>query len=210
MSKSYLVNTVRSKGKNGPVLFHAGALIDSSQIDVTLVTGAGGILAPTTYPTVAAQAAIVQGLRQSGEDRERPDLDVLMMAAWQADSVGLDQNRASSTAVAGATVAAAAAISGAVTITPAYSGKLAVRAWMSGTFTPGVVTPLLKNGGTTVAAPAQSAATPIDVEVEVELTGLTLGTPVTINWVTTGGDATVTLGNGVTGAGAGIFVREVP
>jgi len=143
-------------------------------------------------------------------------LAAIMATAVAAESDAFDTNRVSTNGAAGATVAAGAAISAACTITPKTSGTVKVRAWVSaqGLGAGATFTPVLKQGTTTIAAPAQhnGAATtfPYNAWVELEVTGLTVGTAVTFNWVSTAGDGTVTLGNGATGKASGLTVEEKP
>jgi hypothetical protein len=215
MATWYLLNTIRFKGPSGPALLKAGTLIDDAVRSLTDIQNAGGCVAPSTYPTVKANAAICQTLlaRGGAEGLEfTGEADRIMMSSFLVDQQGIDQNRVSSSGAAGATVAAGAAICPNLTITPKYSGKVVVEVDASfAALGAGVVTPLVKQATTTIIALAASSGTggPLNYHMKLEITGLTLGTAVTFSFVTTGTDATVTLGAGATGKAANFRVAEV-
>lgn len=214
MALWYLVNGTRLKGPTGAVYLRAGELIDDTKgFSVATINAAGGILAPNTYPTVAAQAAFVQQRVRRGGLAET-DADRIMMAAYSADFVATQQNRSIQTNAAGQTVAAGATIVPNVVFTPKVSGKVKIMAWVSiQALAAGTFTPVLKQGATTIVAPAKTTGaasqTPTHLYIEHEVDGLTIGQAVTFSFVTTAGDATVTLGNGATGISGRMEVQEM-
>lgn len=208
MAKWLLLNTIKFKnGQGGDVLLTSGKTIDDTIYSLAQIRAAGGSFVSANDAAASLYAPIAGTRKKQGQASELIDAMMLAAAAMGATA----SNRVRTTGAAGATVAAAAAICTAVTFTPQFSGKLLVRAWASfAALGAGVVTPIVQQGSTTVLAFAQSSGTggPINFHGEVELTGLTLGTPVTINFVTTAGDATVTLGHGATGIAAALEVTE--
>ena len=217
MAKWILLNTTKFKGPTGPVLLDGGKTIDDTLFGLSQIQAAGGVVVPFTDALAATAATLAtkrakQGLANSPQGAL---VDLLLIAAVAGEANASAASRKRSTRAAGATVAAAAAIVPAIAFTPTFSGKVLVRAWCSVEgLASGTFTPVLNQGSTTIAAPAQytglTGGNPDDVYVEVEVTGLTLGTPVTFNFVTTTGDATVTLGNGSTGIAASMEVIERP
>ena len=207
MATWYLLNTIKFKGPAGDTLLDAGKLIDDTKYNLALIRSAGGQVVPSSNAAAAAAATIAQVRGRQGQDQQI--IDALMCAAA---AVGGDpSNRKRSTGAAGATVAAAAAIVPAIAFVPVFSGKLLIRAWASfAALGAGVVTPVLSQGATAIAAPAVSSGTggPLNYYAEAEVTGLTLNASVTFNWTTTAGDATVTLGHGATGIAASMEILE--
>lgn len=129
--------------------------------------------------------------------------------------LGLLQNRAVATTVSGTTVAAGTAMV-ATTLTPQYTGKVRV-SWFASWAAPGAVTvtPVLIEapaGGSThaFAAFAQTGNVVGDIGGAMELDGFAIGVAVGFTLNTTAGDGTITLGQGVATAGAGITVEELP
>lgn len=215
MAKWRMINSLRVTlgSPAAPTFFTAGDLIDDSVQPTAPITNAGGIIAPDSDAIINTAALAAQKLKRAGQPWEL--CDGLMAAAFASASYGKAQNRAVSTRAAGQTVAAAAAIVPNISFTPKSSGKILIRAWASVQgFAAGTFTPVVKNGSTVIAAPAQytGAATnfPCNVMVEIEVDGLTVGTAVTLSFVSTAGDATVTLGNSNVGIGAQMTVVEVP
>jgi hypothetical protein len=202
---------------SGPTLLQAGTEINDALYSTTQIAAAGGILVPSTDAAAAAAALIAQKRQKQGEGDASSAtlLDLIMLAAVAGEANSSSASRKSSSAAAGATVAAGAAIVPAISFTPTFSGKVLVRAWMSAeALATGTFTPVLKEGSTTIVAPAQytgsADAVPANVYIEQEVDGLTVGTAVTFNLTTTAGDATVTLGNGSTGIAARMTVQELP
>lgn len=221
MATWYLLNTIRFGTSGvGASILTAGRLIDDTKTSLAAIQNAGGMVAPSTYPSVASQAAIVNGLLKRGGNVgvDQREADNLMMAAFGVDQLGMEQNRGTSDNAAGNTVAAAAAIAPAVTVTPKYSGKLRIRGTCSvqnfaaGTFRPIVTRTPTGGGAVTVYSHAtytgSATSFPRDVVFEVEITGLPLGTAQTFAFVSTAGDAQVTLG-GTGGNSAHLVVEEV-
>lgn len=211
MATWYLLNCIRFKGPAGATVLSAGDQFNDAVTPLAPMQAAGAVFAPTSNANVATAAALAQQRKRGGA--QPGELNSIMLAAAIIPSVTAE--RKTSQGAAGATVAAGAAIAPAISFTPSFSGKLLIRAWASiQGLTSGTFTPILKVGTTTVAAPAQytgeSTTFPRDVFIEVEVDGNTVGSAETISFVTTAGDATVTLGHGSTGAGAGMSVTEVP
>jgi hypothetical protein len=214
-----LLNTVKfaSSGVGAaiPTLLEAGKTIDDTKYNLTAIKAAGGVVVPSTDAGAAAAAVIAKYLRAGGQGDQSPAtlLDLTMVAAIAGEANASQATRLRSTATAGGTVAAAAAIVPAIAFAPTFSGKLHVRAWVSfAALASGIVTPVLKQGSTVKAAAAPSSGTggPLNTYLEVEVTGLTVGTPVTFNFTTTAGDATATLGTGSTGISASMEIVERP
>jgi hypothetical protein len=217
MATWYLVNSTRFKGPTGPIVLAAGKLIDDTKYNLTQIQAAGGVVVPSSNAVAAAASLIAQKRQKQGEGNNPPAslLDLVMVAAVLGDVSSSATSRTSSQALAGATVAAGAAIVPAIAFTPTFSGKVLVRAWANiEALAAGTFTPVLKEGATVIAAPAQytgaAGAPPYQVYVEQEVDGLTIGTSVTFSFVTTAGDALVTLGNGATGIAARMTVQELP
>lgn len=79
MAQFFLLNTTRSKGTSGPKTFVAGAQIDSTKMDTSVITGAGGLLVAVGDANVAAAAAIAQTRKLQGA--QTTELDAIMLAA---------------------------------------------------------------------------------------------------------------------------------
>jgi hypothetical protein len=221
MATWYLLNTIKfnssQSGINTPTLLEGGKLIDDTKYNLTAIKAAGGVVVPSTDAAATAASLLCATARHGGQGDQSPAtlLDLLMIAAVAGQSNASSDSRVKSTRVAGSTVAAAAAIVPAITFTPAFSGKLKITAWASPeALASGTFTPVLKQATVAIAAPAQytgsADAVPGNVYVDVEVDGLTVGTAYTFNFVTTTGDATVTLGNGSTGIAASMTVQELP
>lgn len=210
MATWYLLNTTKYKGPAGDTLLDGGKLIDDTKYNLPLIIAAGGSVVPSGDAAATKAAAIAAVRGRQGQSVEL--IDTLMLAAVLSEVQQGQFNRLRSTNAAGNTVAAAAAISPNIAFTPTFSGKVLVRVWASFAANAGTVKPLVKQGATTVAALAISVATdgPVNYYAEVEVTGLALGTAVTFSFVTTAGDAVMTLGNGATGIAASMEVAERP
>lgn len=215
MATWYLLNTIKFKGPTGPMLLKAGKLIDDTQISLSLVAAAGGVYVPSSDAAAAAAALIANKRSKQGEADQAPAtlLDLLVLAAVAGEGNASANSRTSTTKAAGATVAAAAAICPDIAFTPAFSGKVLVKGFASfEALGAGVVTPIVKQGATTLVALAPSSGTggPLNYSFETEVDGLAVGTSVTFTFHTTAGDATVTLGAGATGIAARFTVQELP
>jgi hypothetical protein len=220
MATWFLLNSIKFHGVNGAFWRLAGETINDALEPTAPIAAAGGILVPTSNAAAAAAVGTAQNpgpvikyRKYVGEEWSR--LDALMIAAVLGAVVNEEANTQFSNGAAGATVAAGAAISPNVVFTPKSSGNVRIFAWASFVaLASGTCTPLLKQGATTLAAPAQltgaASQGPYDPSLELEVTGLVVGTPVTFSWVTTAGDATVTLGHGSTGSASGLAVTEHP
>lgn len=66
--------------KAGGIIRYAGELVDSTQEDTTILTGAGGALALNSNSTVASAAAIAQAMRLDGETEIR--MNAVMLPAY--------------------------------------------------------------------------------------------------------------------------------
>lgn len=123
------------------------------------------------------------------------------------------QNRVQETSADGTTITAGNPIVPNVSFTAVKTGKVRVSAWLtsnapgsSGTYRP---TLSVHQGMTTVTAAAMGALTTGGACV-FEFDGLAVGTVATFAFGTTAGDASVTLGTGSLGFGAGMLVEELP
>jgi hypothetical protein len=220
MAKWFLLNNIKFRGPNGASWLLAGETIDDTLQPTAPITAAGGVLVPTSNAAAAAAVGtaqnpgpVIKARKYIGEEYQQ--LNALMLAAVLGAVVNEGSNVASSQAVAGGTVAAAAAITPNVVFTPKSSGNATVLVWFS--FAPlasGTIRPVVKQGATTIGAfgtyTGAAGANPYNGYLELELTGLVVGTPVTFSFVTTAGDATATLGTGSTGQAAGMSVTEHP
>lgn len=209
MATWYLLNTIKLRGPNGVSVLSAGELINDQFTLLSAILAAGGQVAPSGSASVAAAAVIAQKKKKQGASAA--ELNAIMLAAVPAP----EANRTNTTSVAGATVAAAAAIAPNNTFTPVSTGKARVRAWVNlAALAAGTFRALVKQGATTIGALAAvtgaASQAPFSGYVEFEVTGLALYTPVTFSFVSTAGDATVTLGAGATGPAAGLSVQELP
>ena len=209
MASWFLLNTIRLKGPNGVSVLQAGELINDQFTQLSLIRSAGGQVGPSGNTALAAASVIALKKRKQGAPPA--ETNAIMLAAAPAPSA----NHLDSTALAGATVVAAAAIVTALTFTPVSTGKVRVRCYAAlAPLGAGTFTPIVKQGATTIIAPGQqtgaASQSPNNVSGETVVTGLALYTPVVFSFVTTAGDATVTLGNGAAGAAAGLFLEEVP
>lgn len=209
MATWYLLNTIRFKNPNGNgvSVLKAGELINDAQTPLANVLSAGGRVVPATNTSAVAASAIAW--KRSLQGSEHEDLDAIMLASMTSGA-----NRVAESVVAGTTVAAAAAICPAISFTPVGSGKVRIKAWASlAALAAGTFTPLIQQGSTTLAAPGKltgaAGQTPYNLAVDFELDGLTPLTAYTFNFVTTAGDATVTLGAGVAGVAAQFSVEEL-
>jgi hypothetical protein len=207
-----LLNTTRVRGTNGTSWIVASETINDAYTPTAPILSAGGILVPATNAAAAAAAVLGQALKKQGAQPAQIDALMIGSVAGALASMGSVE---SSSAVAGSTVAAGAAISPNVTFTPQSSGNATVRAWASfAALSAGTITPVVKQGATTIAAAAQytgaAGANPDNVQITLDVTGLTPGTAYTFAFDTTAGDATATLGHGSTGAAAGLSVTEHP
>lgn len=210
MATWYLLNTIRFKAPNGSgvSVLKAGSLINDAQTPLANVIGAGGRIVPASNASAAAAALIAQGSALEGDARPGVLTDI-MLAGMMTNG-----NRFTETVLAGATVAAAAAICPAIVFTPVASGRVRVKAWASlAPLAAGTFTPLLKQGTTVLAAPGQvtgaASQSPYTTIVDFEVDGLTPLTAYTFSFVSTAGDATVTLGHGSTGVAASFTVEEL-
>lgn len=126
--------------------------------------------------------------------------------------LALSKNRAFTTLVSGTVVPAGPIV--AATVTPKFTGKFKV-SWFSSWAAPGggVVTPQITAAqglSTTVPAVAsQTGTVQADWGGSMEVDGFTLGVPVTFTLTTSGGDASITIGQGASAPGAGILVQEL-
>lgn len=209
MATWYLLNTIKLRGPNGVSVLSAGELINDQFTLLSAILAAGGQVAPSGSASVAAAAVIAQKKKKQGASAA--ELNAIMLAAVPAP----EANRTNTTSVAGATVAAAAAIAPNNTFTPVSTGKARVRAWVNlAALAAGTFRALVKQGATTIGALAAvtgaASQAPFSGYVEFEVTGLALYTPVTFSFVSTAGDATVALGAGATGPAAGLSVQELP
>jgi hypothetical protein len=207
MATWYLLNTIRVKGPNGVSVLQAGELINDQFTQLSLIASAGGQVGPSSSAALAAASVIALKKRKQGAPVR--EIDAIMLAVNPGD------NYLFSTALAGATVAAAAAIVTALTFTPVATGKVRVRCYAAlAPLGAGTFTPIVKQGATTIIAPGQltgaASQSPNNVAGETVVTGLTLYAPVVFSFVSTAGDATVTLGHGAAGAAAGLFLEELP
>lgn len=122
------------------------------------------------------------------------------------------KNRAQQTSAAGTVVAALGAIVPTVNITPVVSGKLRVVAWLSYAAPAASGTAratLLSVQGASSVLRAVIGPTIGGGAIDLEIDGFTVGTLVQFSFATVAGDASITLGTGATGAGAGVFVQEL-
>lgn len=123
------------------------------------------------------------------------------------------KNRSQSFATAGSVVLAGGAISTTVGLTPVSSGKILVSAWLSyaAPAASGTARALVTSTqASTTVTRAVLAPTIGGGAVVLEVDGFTVGVPMTWSFVTVAGDASITLGTGASGAGAGLSVQELP
>jgi hypothetical protein len=212
MATWILINSVKyNPGGGGTSFLSAGEIIDDTKLNLTKIKAAGGVVSQSSDLIVSAAQKIAAKLKKEGQ--EDKELDRIMLAAYALSSHHNEVDTLTSSGACGATVAAAAAIVPAISFTPQSTGRLRIRFWANfAGFGAGVVTPLVKQAATTIAAPAQytgQATVPYNVSGEVIVSGLAIGTAVSFSFVTTAGDATVTIGAGATGIGAGMTVEEM-
>jgi hypothetical protein len=124
----------------------------------------------------------------------------------------IGQNRAQSTAVSGAVVAAAGAIVPTLTFTAVSSGKVRVTGFLSYAAPASSGTAhwaVQYHNGSSVVQVAVGAATTSGGAFSIETDGLPIGTATTWNFVTLSGDASITLGTGSTVDAAALIVQEL-
>src|ERR1019366_861709 len=123
MATWYLLNTIRVKGPNGVSVLQAGELINDQFTPLATILSAGGQVGPSSSASLAAAVAVVVKKRKQGAPIN--EINAIMQAASTAPQA----NHLDSTALAGAPVAAAAAIVPALTFTPVSTGKVRVRCY---------------------------------------------------------------------------------
>src|ERR1019366_5075949 len=169
MATWYLLNTIRVKGPNGVSVLQAGELINDQFTQLSLIRSAGGQVGPSGSASLAAASVIALKRKQGAPVKE---IDSIMQSASTAPQA----NHLDSTALAGATVAAAAAIVTALTFTSISTGKVRVRCYAAlAPLGAGTFTPIVKQGATTIIAPGQqtgaASQSPNNVSGETLVTG---------------------------------------
>jgi hypothetical protein len=79
MAKFILLNTTRSKGAYGPKKWLAGVVVDSAQVQTSIITSAGGVLVAATDASVLAASAVAQFRAKQGANEK--ELDSIMLGS---------------------------------------------------------------------------------------------------------------------------------
>jgi hypothetical protein len=215
MSKWILLNKTRYQGNSKTsTTLPAGKTIDDTVFNLAQIKASGGAVVPISDAAALLAQAFVQPFQREGQ-ADPPSIDAIMMAFVLSELQQMASNLTVANGLAGATVAAGAAITPNIVFTPQYSGKILISGYASfKALGAGVVTPVVKNVTTTTTleamAPSSGTGGPLNYAFEDKVTGLTVGTAYTFSFTTTTGDATATLGNGATGNAAAFLIQEVP